>query len=56
MSRKNPLLNLGVIIGTLGLIAGIILIFSDNWTTGLFGAIASGGVAFMSYRDSKTAD
>ena len=46
---KNRFFNLGVIIGVLGFIAGIILMFGEDWITGGFGAIASAFVAYLSY-------
>lgn len=49
--RKAP--NLGLIIGILGCFAGIALLFSENWFIGLFGSIASAGIALKGYQDLK---
>ncbi len=46
---KRPL-NLGLIIGLLGFIAGIFLMVQGDWITGIFGAIASASVAYLSYQ------
>ncbi len=54
MSKKNKsAFNLALVVGILGTIAGIVLLFSDNWFIGLFGSIASAGVAYKGYQDSK---
>lgn len=42
-----------MVIGTLGLIAGIILLIQGDWVIGLAGSIGSGGFLYKSYRDSK---
>ena len=55
MANKKSV-NIGLIIGILGFIAGIGLMFGDDWITGFFGSIASAGVAYVSYKghqDSK---
>ena len=46
-------LNLGLIIGIMGVIAGIVLLFMGNWLIGGFGAFASAGIAFKGYQDMK---
>tara|TARA_R110002073_G_scaffold306012_4_gene475147 strand:+ start:9682 stop:9867 length:186 start_codon:yes stop_codon:yes gene_type:complete len=54
MSDKNKKsVNLGVIVGLLGFISGIALMFGDDWVTGLFGSIASAFVASLSYNRSQ---
>lgn len=54
MSTKNKKsANLGLIIGVVGLIAGIILMFGESWRIGVFGSIASAGIAYKGYKDSK---
>lgn len=45
--------NLGLIIGMLGVIAGIGLLFTESWIIGIFGSIASAGIAYKGYQDSK---
>ncbi|WP_297764021.1 hypothetical protein [uncultured Muriicola sp.] len=51
INRSN--LNLGLILGILGCIAGIGLLFTDSWLIGIFGSIASAGIAYKGYQDSK---
>lgn len=46
--------NLALIIGVLGVIAGVILLFTDSWFIGLFGSIASAGIAYKGYQDMQT--
>jgi ABC-type transport system involved in cytochrome bd biosynthesis fused ATPase/permease subunit len=44
MSKENKRqINLGLIVGTLGFIAGIGLLFTESWLIGIFGSIASAG-------------
>ena len=43
--------NIGLIIGILGFIAGISLLFTESWFIGLFGSIASAGIAYKGYKD-----
>ena len=45
--------NWRLVIGTLGSIAGIGLLFTESWFIGIFGSIASAGVAYKAYQDSK---
>lgn len=45
--------NLGLVLGILGFLAGIGLIFSENWMIGIFGSIASAGIAYKGYQDRK---
>ena len=42
-----------LIIGVLGFISGIILLFDENWIIGIFGSIASVGILYKGYKDSK---
>jgi hypothetical protein len=51
--KQKTTFNLGVIVGLAGFIAGIFLILGEDWITGLFGSIASAGLAYMSYKNSK---
>ena len=54
MSKKNKLsANLGLIIGVLGIIAGIWMMAEENWMIGIFGTIASAGIAYKGYMDWK---
>ena len=54
MSKKNKMqTNTGLIIGTLGFIAGIGLLFTESWLIGIFGSIASAGIAYKGYQDSR---
>ena len=52
--KKNTWLSLPIILGTLGLIAGIVLLFEGNWLIGIAGSIASAGLAYKGYMDYKT--
>ena len=52
-TRKRNAPNLGLVIGVLGVIAGIGLLFTDNLFIGIFGTIASAGVAYKGYQDSN---
>lgn len=54
MSKKNKTLpNLGLIIGILGFVTGIGLLFTESWFIGIFGSIASAGIAYKGYQDSR---
>jgi ABC-type transport system involved in cytochrome bd biosynthesis fused ATPase/permease subunit len=54
MSKENKRqINLGLIVGTLGFIAGIGLLFTESWLIGIFGSITSAGVAYKGYQDSR---
>ncbi|MCE2612790.1 hypothetical protein LVD13_07385 [Flavobacteriaceae bacterium D16] len=54
MSKKRKFSpNLGLIIGVIGFVAGIGLLFTESWFIGVFGAIASAGLAYKGYQDSK---
>ncbi len=44
---------LAMTIGILGFISGIILAFGENKFIGIFGSIASVGVAYKGYQDYK---
>lgn len=55
MTEKNKnAAYLGLGIGILGLIAGIILMFGDSWFIGIFGSIASAGIAYQGYQSLKS--
>lgn len=54
MNKKKTTGNLGLVIGILGLIAGIGLLFTESWLIGVFGSMASAGIAYKGYHDSKT--
>ncbi|OEJ99998.1 hypothetical protein [Roseivirga misakiensis] len=51
--KQKSSANVGLVIGIMGFIAGVILTFSDNWQIGLFGGIASLGIAIKGYQDIK---
>ena len=53
MRKKNTTTNLGLIFGILGFIAGIALLFTESWLIGIFGGIASAGIAYKGYQDSR---
>lgn len=54
MNKKHKkTTNLGLIIGILGFIAGIGLLFTESWLIGIFGSIASAGLAYKGYQDSR---
>ncbi len=44
---------MGLILGILGLLAGIGLLFSKNYLIGIFGSIASSGLILKGYKDMK---
>jgi hypothetical protein len=52
-TKKGITPNVGLILGILGFIAGIALLFGKNWFIGIFGSIASAGIAYKGYRDLK---
>lgn len=55
MSKQgNSRFNLALVIGVLGFICGLGLLFTESWFIGLFGSIASAGIAYKGYQDSKT--
>tara|TARA_R110000782_G_scaffold35288_3_gene84349 strand:- start:69 stop:245 length:177 start_codon:yes stop_codon:yes gene_type:complete len=54
MSKKNKkTANLSLILGILGFLAGMGLMFSENWFIGIFGSIASAGLAYKGYQETK---
>ncbi|MBT8281105.1 MAG: hypothetical protein KJO16_05970 [Muriicola sp.] len=53
MNKNKSSSNLGLIIRSIGLIAGIGLLFTESWLIGVFGSIASFGIAYKGYQDSK---
>lgn len=52
--NKNPY-TMGLILGILGLLAGIGLLFSKNYLIGIFGSVASSGLILKGYKDIKEA-
>ena len=52
MTKNNG--KLALIIGILGTLSGIVLMFQDNMMIGVFGTIASLGVTFKGYQDYKS--
>lgn len=52
--NKNPY-SMGLILGILGLLAGIGLVFSKSYLIGIFGSIASSGLILKGYKDMKEA-
>ncbi|NAS13845.1 hypothetical protein [Poritiphilus flavus] len=46
----------GLIIGTIGLIAGILLIVSGQTLVGAAGSVASGGLALKGFLDSRKSE
>ena len=54
MSKKNKRsTNLSLIVGVLGFIAGIGLLFTESWLIGIFGSVASAGLAYKGFHDSR---
>ena len=54
MSTKNKKsAKMGLTIGILGCIAGIVLLFTESRFIGIFGFIASAGIAYKGYKDLK---
>ena len=54
MSKKNKkTANLSLILGILGFLTGMGLMFSENWFIGIFGSIASAGLAYKGYQETK---
>jgi ABC-type transport system involved in cytochrome bd biosynthesis fused ATPase/permease subunit len=52
-NRKSPF-TLGVVVGSLGVIAGIGLLFTESWLIGIFGGIASAGLLYKAYIDHQS--
>ena len=50
---KNNEAKTGLTLGIIGLIAGLFLVFYGNYLIGIFGSIASTGIAFKGYTDLK---
>lgn len=48
-SKKKA--NLPLILGSVGFLAGIALAFGENKMIGIFGAIASAGLAYSGYKE-----
>ena len=54
MSKKQKnTANLVLTLGIVGFIAGISLLFGESWLIGIFGSIASAGLVYKGYQDSK---
>lgn len=51
--QKKASTSLGLVVGILGFIAGIALLFTETWFIGLFGAIASAAVAYKGYQGTR---
>lgn len=51
--KKKNTFNLGLIIGVAGTLAGIYLIITGDTFIGIFGSIASAGIAYQSYITAK---
>ena len=51
--KKKTTFSLPLILGIVGMIAGIFLLFGESWFIGIFGFIASAGVAYRGYQDGK---
>jgi hypothetical protein len=51
--KKNNEVKMGLTLGIIGFISGIFLIFSGNNLIGIFGSIASAGIAIKSYKGLK---
>ncbi|MFT6802752.1 MAG: ABC-type transport system involved in cytochrome bd biosynthesis fused ATPase/permease subunit [Salibacteraceae bacterium] len=52
MSKKNKkTTSLSLTLGILGFLAGIGLMFSENYFIGIFGSIASAGLAYKGYQE-----
>ena len=49
--KKNY--NLGLILGIIGTVSGILLITMGRYFIGVFGSIASAGLAYQSYINTK---
>ena len=54
MNNKNKnRVNLPLVLGILGFLAGIGLMFGENKLIGIFGSIASAGLAYKGYKELK---
>jgi Kef-type K+ transport system membrane component KefB len=51
--KSNTKVNLPFVLGILGMLAGIGLMFGENKFIGVFGSIASAGLAYKGYQDLK---
>ncbi len=54
--HKNNSSKLGLTFGIIGLVAAIFLVFTENYLIGIFGGIASAGIAIKGYSDLKNKD
>ena len=50
--KKNTA-NFPMILGIIGFLAGIGLMFTESWFIGVFGSIASAGLAIKGFQDLK---
>jgi len=51
--NKKSTSKLILTLGVSGCIAGIFLLFSESWFIGVFGSIASAGLALKGYKELK---
>ncbi len=52
--NKNNASKVGLAIGIAGVIAGMFLLFSEEWFIGISGTVASAGLAIKGYIDLKS--
>ena len=52
--NKNNASKVGLVIGIAGVIAGMFLLFSEEWFIGISGTVASAGLAIKGYIDLKS--
>ena len=52
--NKNDAAKVGFIVGMAGVVAGIFLIYSEEWFIGISGTVASAGLAIKGYIDLKS--
>ena len=52
-NTKKSTVNLPLILGIIGCLAGIGLMFGESWFIGLFGSIAGAGLAYKGFQDAK---
>ena len=52
--NKKSTSKLILVLGVSGCIAGIFLLFSDSWFIGVFGSIASAGLAYKGFKELNT--
>jgi tetrahydromethanopterin S-methyltransferase subunit C len=54
-TNKNKF-NIGILIGALGIVAGIYLIIQKDYLFGIFGTLASIGVIYNGYKTIRATD